>query len=74
MLAHSRLREPQVLDEVTHAVLTGGKVLHNRQAGRICEGLEKVRVRGCCPLIQNGALLYYHRHISIISLGCDYVE
>ena len=27
MLAHSRLREPQVLDEVTHAVLTGGKVV-----------------------------------------------
>ncbi len=66
VLAHGRLREPHVLNEVAHSMLSGREMLNDSQSRGVSERLEKVCVRVSRLRVQLKQVAFYHRHTTMI--------
>ncbi|GAA1738802.1 hypothetical protein GCM10009746_21870 [Microbacterium paludicola] len=71
MLADGRLRQPNVIDQIAHAVLASREVLQDRQPGGLPERLEQVRINRGCLFVQPRRLDIDHRHVTMMTLICD---
>lgn len=66
VLAHGRLREPHVLNEVAHSMLSGREMLNDSQSCGVSERLEQVCVRVSRLRVQLKQVAFYHRHTTMI--------
>jgi len=72
VLAHGRLRQPDVLDEVANTVLSPGQMLKHSQSCGFSEGMEEMRVDGGRGLVEYSRRCFgllpcvIHRHMTMM--------
>jgi len=66
VLAHGRLRESHVLNEVSHSMFSGREMLNDSQSRWVSERLEQVCESVCRLRVQLKQVAFYHRHTTMI--------
>lgn len=66
MLAHGGLCQADVLNQVTHPMLTGSKVLQHGEPSGVPQRIEQMRIHAGSTFVQYH-LVHIHRHAAMIS-------